>query len=94
MLSVENLTCARGGVPILEDVNFDLPKGQALILRGQNGSGKTTLLRTIAGLQPALSGKISVSSDSVAYGAHLDGVKSTLTVKENLNFWAGVFFNR
>ena len=91
MLSVENLTCARGGVPILEGVNFDLPKGQALILRGQNGSGKTTLLRTIAGLQPALSGNISVSPESVAYGAHLDGVKSTLTVKENLNFWAGVF---
>ena len=56
MLRVTNVTCARGGIPVLSDVSFDVAAGQALILRGPNGIGKTTLLRTLAGLR-ALDGK-------------------------------------
>ncbi len=66
-------------------------RGEALILRGPNGSGKTTLLRTLAGLQPALAGEISSDPDSIAYAGHADGIKATLTVAENLHFWAAVY---
>lgn len=90
-LIVQNLSCARGGVPVLQGVNFVLKAGNALILHGQNGSGKTTLLRTIAGLQPALAGTIQAPDDQIAYAAHADGVKATLSVTENLEFWAGVY---
>lgn len=90
-LIVENLMCERGGVPVLEGVNFTLKAGQALVLRGPNGCGKTTLLRTVAGLQPALSGDIRVAPDMIAYGGHADGLKSTLTVEDNLSFWAGIY---
>ena len=90
-LTVENLACARGGVAILEGVNFTLVPGAALILRGPNGSGKTTLLRTIAGLQPALSGHVHLDADAIAYSGHADGLKATLSVADNLNFWAGVY---
>lgn len=90
-LSVRNLGVSRGGVPILEGISFELTSGQALILRGPNGSGKTTLLRTLAGLQPAISGAISGAEDEIAYAAHADGLKATLTVWENLNFWAQAF---
>lgn len=90
-LLVENLTCARGGLPILGGVSFSLRAGQVLILRGPNGSGKTTLLRTIAGLQPPISGSVTVGPDAIAYGAHADGLKSTLSVSENLHFWAGIY---
>lgn len=90
-LSVQNLACARGGVPVLEGVNFALHPGRALILRGPNGIGKTTLLRTLAGLQPALAGVVSVPAETMAYGAHADGLKATLTVTENLTFWARVY---
>ncbi|MGR3290097.1 MAG: ABC transporter ATP-binding protein, partial [Paracoccaceae bacterium] len=48
-LIAENLTCVRGGLPILQSVNLTLAEGSAMILRGPNGSGKTTLLRTIVG---------------------------------------------
>ena len=75
----------------MSDVSFTLEAGQALILRGPNGSGKTTLLRTIAGLQPADAGRIEGAPDSIAYGAHADGLKGALTVEENLTFWAGLF---
>ncbi|MFY9209609.1 MAG: heme ABC exporter ATP-binding protein CcmA [Aestuariivita sp.] len=90
-LSVTNLSIARGGVPVLQGVSFTLEPGQALILRGPNGVGKTTLLRTIAGLQPPLEGQISGEEDRIAYAGHADGLKPTLSVTENLTFWAQVF---
>ncbi|MBQ2262276.1 MAG: heme ABC exporter ATP-binding protein CcmA [Loktanella sp.] len=91
MLHVTNLGCARGGAAVLRDVSFDLRAGQALILRGPNGVGKTTLLRTLAGLQPALSGDVTMPEESAAYASHADGIKTALTVTENLRFWAEVY---
>lgn len=91
LLSAHGLAVARAGVPVLQGVDFTLEPGRALILRGPNGIGKTTLLRTIAGLQPALQGRVEAAPEAVAYAAHADGVKGTLTVAENLTFWAQVF---
>ena len=90
-LSVRNLSVARGGMPVLEGVSFDVAAGGVLVLRGPNGVGKTTLLRALAGLQPALSGEVICPEDHAAYASHADGVKSTLTVTENLTFWAEVY---
>lgn len=90
-LTVTDLACARGGVTVLEHVSFALPAGRALVLRGPNGIGKTTLLRTIAGLQPAVSGQVSMPPEAVAYAAHADGLKAVLTVAENLAFWAAIY---
>lgn len=90
-MTVENLAVSRGGLLVLEGLSFTLAAGQALILRGPNGSGKTTLLRTLAGLQPPVAGRIDADPDAIAYAAHADGLKPTLSVRENLEFWAQVF---
>lgn len=90
-MHVTDLACARGGVTILEGVSFTLRPGHALVLRGPNGIGKTTLLRTLAGLQPAVAGEVSLPADAIAYAAHADGLKATLSVTENLAFWAAVY---
>jgi len=90
-LRVENLSCRRGGLPVLAGVSFSVRRGRALILRGPNGVGKTTLLRTIAGLQLAETGAIHAPEESIAYAGHLDGLKSALTVQQNLRFWASAY---
>jgi heme exporter protein A len=72
-------------------VSFRLGAGEAALLRGPNGSGKTTLLRTLAGLQPPMAGTVSLPPEEVAYAAHADGLKPTLSVAENLGFWAAVY---
>ncbi|MEP3784039.1 heme ABC exporter ATP-binding protein CcmA [Ascidiaceihabitans sp.] len=90
-LTVTDLTIARGGMPILAALSFQLTPGRALILRGPNGAGKTTLLRTVAGLQTPLQGDIDGAEDQIAYAAHADGLKAMLSVAENLSFWADVF---
>jgi heme exporter protein A len=91
VIKVRNLAVARGGVTVLQDLSFRVDPGQALVLRGPNGSGKTTLLRTLAGLQPVVAGDIDCLPDAVAYAAHADGLKSSLTVAENLGFWAAIY---
>ncbi|GGW21637.1 cytochrome c biogenesis ATP-binding export protein CcmA [Gemmobacter lanyuensis] len=91
---VSDLAVARGGICVLEGVNFTLRPGAALVLRGPNGVGKTTLLRTLAGLQPPLEGQISAPPEAIAYAAHADGLKGTLSVTENLEFWAAVHGTR
>ena len=55
-LTVTDLSVARGGIPVLEGLSFELESGRALILRGPNGIGKTTLLRTVAGPAAAAEG--------------------------------------
>lgn len=89
-LSVQSLDVARNGTPVIVGVSFDVAPGAALVLRGPNGVGKTTLLRSLAGLQPPLAGQITGVEDS-AYASHADGIKTALSVVENLAFWADVY---
>jgi len=91
MLIAKNIALARAGVTLLRGLSFELVAGQALVLRGPNGAGKTTLLRAIAGLQLLAEGALTIDDDAIAYGAHSDGVKPTLTVAENLGFWARIY---
>jgi manganese/zinc/iron transport system ATP- binding protein len=58
----DRLTVAYGGRIALEDVSIALPRGAIIGLIGPNGAGKTTLLRTLLGLLPPASGRLSVTA--------------------------------
>ena len=95
-LVCDSLACERGGRQVFADVSFSLPAGEALIVTGRNGSGKSTLLRVIAGLLRAAAGRLELSgggddagvAERAHYLGHLDAAKPSLTVAENLQFWA------
>jgi teichoic acid transport system ATP-binding protein len=55
-------------VEAVRDVSFVVRPGEAVGVIGHNGSGKSTLLRAIAGLQPATSGRVFVTSNPVLLG--------------------------
>jgi heme exporter protein A len=90
-LSLTDVTVGREDHAVLSGLSFSVAQGEALILTGANGIGKTTLLRTLAGLQPALAGKIDSDPDALAFASHADGIKASLSVTENLEFWASVY---
>ena len=53
LLKARELRKGFGGRSVLKSVNFDLRRGQVVLLRGENGSGKTTLLNILTGnLEP------------------------------------------
>ncbi|MFC1586926.1 ABC transporter ATP-binding protein [Planctomycetota bacterium] len=59
--------CRRMSLPetasaVVDQISFELEKGEALGILGPNGSGKTTLLRMIAGLLEPTSGSIACDS--------------------------------
>lgn len=50
LLRARNLTAGYGKRTVIEDINFDIGKGDIVLLTGENGSGKSTLLKTLYGL--------------------------------------------
>ena len=53
------------GTVVLDDINFDLSEGEAVVLLGASGSGKTTILRIIAGLEEPDTGSIFLHGKDV-----------------------------
>lgn len=62
LLSVDQLSAGYGRTVIVEGVSFGLTQGSFTGLLGSNGAGKSTLLKTLLGIIPTLSGKISWQS--------------------------------
>ncbi|WP_156647876.1 type I secretion system permease/ATPase [Methylobacterium sp. Leaf87] len=67
-LQVESLSVAPPGTPrlVVQDVNFSLQAGQGLGIIGPSASGKSSLVRALAGVWPAVRGKVRLD------GAALD----------------------
>ena len=101
-LSAVELSCHRGGRTVFTGVSFAVSSGEALIVTGRNGAGKSSLLRTIAGLLRSAQGRLSLDGgdpemsigEQSHYVGHQDAIKPSLSVAENLRFWAEFFGER
>ena len=100
MLTASHLTRRFGTRVAVEDVSFDLARGEIFALLGPNGAGKTTTLRMLAGLIGPTSGGVAIAGEPLTRGtaAHLrgrigflteaPGLWDRLTVTQNLLVYA------
>ncbi len=65
MLAVERLDVAYGEIPVVRQVDLQVPAGGVVCLMGRNGVGKTTLLKAIMGLVPARAGRVRLDGVDV-----------------------------
>lgn len=70
-LQVKNLTMSYEGKQVLEEVSFQLGRGDYLFILGENGTGKTTLVKGLLGLKAIDRGSITfgggVSKEDIGY---------------------------
>src|SRR5215468_7098645 len=65
MIKVENLTKRYAGQPAIQNLNFEVGKGEIMGFLGPNGAGKTTTMRILAGFMPPTSGRATVAGFDV-----------------------------
>jgi phospholipid/cholesterol/gamma-HCH transport system ATP-binding protein len=58
IITVENATVRFGSNTVLENVSFQVKKGEILVIVGESGCGKTTLLKIMIGLQKTTAGRV------------------------------------
>ncbi|QSX09340.1 amino acid ABC transporter ATP-binding protein [Alkalibacter rhizosphaerae] len=61
MLSVKNLSKSFGDKKVLDQISFEVNKGDIAIITGPSGVGKTTLIRCLSGLETYDSGTIDMT---------------------------------
>lgn len=66
MISLRDLRVRYGDTEILHGVEFDVKRGETLVILGGSGSGKSTLLRTLVGLEHPSSGQIWIKGKDIA----------------------------
>jgi ABC-2 type transport system ATP-binding protein len=102
MISVENLTKVYGQRTALDNVSFEVPRGEIFGFVGPNGAGKTTTLRILAALLEPTTGRAFVDGADVSrqpdrvherlgYMPDFFGVYDQLTAAEYLDFYAACY---
>ncbi len=86
VIEAKGLSKGYGGPPVFEDVNFDLGRGERLLVLGLNGAGKTSLLRILAGETTANLGDFKFGHEvNVGYYAQEhDNLDTRATLLDNM----------
>jgi len=100
LLTAEGLTVRYGDIPAVRGIDFDVARGEIVVLLGLNGAGKSSTLNALVGLVPA-GGKVTFADRSISGMATEDIVRQgialvpegrrvfpDLTVAENLHLGA------
>jgi branched-chain amino acid transport system ATP-binding protein len=97
LLKIENLDVFIGATQILRNVSIGVNEGEIVCLLGRNGAGKSSIIKSVIGLYPSRSGKITFKETDItsfsprskvlsglAYSPEDTRLFSELTVKENI----------
>ena len=99
---VRGLTKRFGGFMAVEDVSFEVYRGEIFGFLGPNGAGKTTTIKMLTGLLPPTSGEgrvagLDIRSDRAAikrqigYMSQRFSLYADLTVRENIDLFGGLY---
>ena len=90
IIRVENLTATYDDTVILDDISFEVYRGEVLVILGGSGCGKSTLLKHIIGLLEPDSGRILIDGDDIvtAHGPKRDEILARIGV----TFQTGALF--
>jgi branched-chain amino acid transport system ATP-binding protein len=80
VLDVEGLAVGYGDLLAIQDVSFNVQKGEVVSLIGSNGSGKSTLLRTISGLLRPRKGTIRFADEPIHVMPPYDIVRKRISM--------------
>jgi len=102
VIVVDHLSRTFGPFRAVDDVTFDVKRGEVFGFLGSNGAGKSTTIRMLCGLLKPTSGRATV--DGLDVGRDPEGVKrrigymsqrfslyELLTVEQNIEFYAGLY---
>jgi len=101
-VTVERLTRRFGEFTAVDQVTFDVRRGEVFGFLGPNGAGKTTTIKMLAGLLLPTSGRGAVAGHdimtgteaikrSIGYMSQLFSLYGDLTVEENIAFFSGLY---
>ena len=101
-IKAENITKTFGDFTAVDQISFEVTKGEIFGFLGANGAGKTTAMRMFSGLSIPTSGTATVAGfdayketekikKNIGYMSQKFSLYGNLTVKENLNFFGGIY---
>ena len=102
VITADKLTKRFGGFTAVDQISFEVHKGEIFGFLGANGAGKTTAMRMLCGLLFPSSGKATVAGydvyhenekikKSIGYMSQKFSLYEDLTVKENMEFYGGIY---
>ena len=102
VISVQELTKCFGTFTAVDNISFDVAKGEIFGFLGANGAGKTTAMRMLCGLSYPTAGKGTVAGYDImreseeikrhiGYMSQKFSLYNDLTVWENMNLFAGIY---
>jgi ABC-2 type transport system ATP-binding protein len=102
VITADQLTKRFGDFIAVDHISFDVHKGEIFGFLGANGAGKTTAMRMLCGLSLPTSGKATVAGldvyndnekikRSIGYMSQKFSLYDDLTVKENMQFYGGIY---
>ena len=101
LLSVRNLTKIFGGLVAVDDVSFDVARGEVVGLLGDNGAGKSTLIKCISGVHARGRRRDRLRRPTVQFASPMDArragietIYQDLALANNLDVGANIFLGR